>query len=92
MVQRARIGYASPKALGYITQTLTVFVEDVGAHYQSSKVAGAKIVEELHETVYGELQYAVEELDGHWWTFSQNVVDLRLDEWGANVPPKESYS
>jgi len=91
MLKRARTGYASPKTLGYVTQSLTVFVDDAAAHYLSSKVAGAKIVEELHETVFGELQYSAEDLDGHWWTFSQHVVDLRPDEWGANVPAKQSY-
>jgi uncharacterized glyoxalase superfamily protein PhnB len=37
-----------------------VFVEDVDAHYDRAKLAGAKIVEELNETAYGERQYGVE--------------------------------
>ena len=51
------------------TQSLTVFVEDVNAHFEKAKSAGAKIVEELHETVYGERQYGVEDLEGHHWLF-----------------------
>ena len=38
------------------TQTLTIFIEDVEAHYARAKAAGAKILEEPHETVYGEFQ------------------------------------
>jgi uncharacterized glyoxalase superfamily protein PhnB len=32
-------------------KSLTVFVEDVEAHYKKAKAAGAKIVEELNETI-----------------------------------------
>jgi len=30
------------------------------------------IVEDIHETVYGERQYAIEDLEGHHWIFSQH--------------------
>jgi uncharacterized protein len=62
-----------------------VFVNDVDAHFQRSKSAGARIVEDLHETVYGERQYGVEDLDGHHWLFSRHARDLSPDEWGATV-------
>jgi uncharacterized glyoxalase superfamily protein PhnB len=65
IVHRARPGGSSPAQLGYGTQSLTVFVDDVDSHFQRRKAAGAKILEDLHETVYGELQYAAEDLDGH---------------------------
>jgi len=84
MLKRAR-GGASPAKLGYGTQSLTVFVRDVDAHFQKAKSAGAKIVEDLNETVYGERQYAVEDLDGHHWLFSQHARDLSPGEWGAKV-------
>lgn len=48
MVRRARAGEASPKRLGYGTQSLTIFVDDVDAHYRRAKAAGAKILEEPH--------------------------------------------
>jgi predicted enzyme related to lactoylglutathione lyase len=85
MLKRARAGNASPVQLGYGTQSLTVFVEDVEAHFQRSKAAGAKILEELHETEYGENQYAAEDLDGHHWLFSKHARDLNPAEWGATV-------
>ena len=31
----------------------------------------AEIVEEPHETVYGEFQYAAVDLEGHHWLFSR---------------------
>lgn len=55
------------------------------AHFRRSKSAGAKIVEDLHETEYGELQYGVEDLDGHHWLFSRHARDVSPDEWGATI-------
>lgn len=85
MVRTAEEGSASPAQLGYGTQSLTVFVEDVDAHYRSAKEAGAKIVEEPHVTEYGEYQYAALDLDGHHWLFSRHARDLSPDEWGAKI-------
>jgi len=85
MLRRARPGSSSPVQLGYWTQSLTVFVDDVDAHFQRSKLAGARIVEDLHETIYGERQYGVEDLDGHHWLFSQHARDASPEEWGAVI-------
>ena len=76
---------ASPALLGTGTQSLTVFVDDVDAHFLRTRSEGATIVEDLHETVYGERQYGVEDLDGHLWLFSQHARDLSPDEWGATI-------
>jgi len=85
MLKQARAGTVSPAQLGYGTQSLTVFVKDVEAHFQRAQAAGAKILEEPHETVYGEFQYAAEDLDGHHWLFSRHARDLSPDEWGATI-------
>jgi uncharacterized glyoxalase superfamily protein PhnB len=76
---------ATPAQLGYGTQSMTVFVDDVDAHYARAKAAGATIVEELHETEYGERQYGVQDLDGHHWLFSRHARDVGPEEWGATV-------
>jgi uncharacterized glyoxalase superfamily protein PhnB len=85
MLEQEREHRASPARVGYRTQSLTVFVEDVEIHFERAKAAGAKIVEELHETGYGELQYGVEDLDGHHWLFSRHARDVGPEEWGATV-------
>jgi predicted enzyme related to lactoylglutathione lyase len=85
MLTRAREGEASPAKLGFGTQSLTVFVDDLEAHFRRANAAGAKLLEDLHETVYGELQYAAEDLDGHHWLFSRHARDLSPNEWGAKV-------
>jgi uncharacterized glyoxalase superfamily protein PhnB len=88
MLRNARQGCMVPAHLGYGTQTLTIFVEDVDAHYAGAKAADARIVEELHETEYGERQYGAEDLDGHLWLFSQHTRDVSPEEWGATVTPR----
>ncbi len=90
MVKQAKPGESSPAGLGFGTQSLTVFVEDVDQHFQRAKSSGARIIEDLHETQYGELQYGVEDLDGHHWLFSRHARDVSPEEWGAIVATKES--
>jgi uncharacterized glyoxalase superfamily protein PhnB len=83
MLNTVRPGRASPAQIGHQTQSLTVFVEDVDAHFETAKAAGATIVEDLHETVYGERQFGVEDLEGHLWLFSRHARDVSPEEWGA---------
>jgi len=85
MVHAADGRDASPAQCGYATQSLTVFLDDVDAHFERSKAAGARIVEEPHETCYGEWQYGVEDLEGHHWLFSRHARDVSPDEWGAAI-------
>ena len=85
MITGPRDGTESPLTVGLNTQMLTVFVADVDAHCARSKEQGAVVWEELHETVYGERQYGVKDLDGHRWLFSRHARDLAPRDWGATV-------
>lgn len=72
MVNAAKTsGQQNPSDLGYGTQSLTVFVEDIEAHYTRSRAA-----EEPHETIYGELQYGIRDLEAHLWVFSRPARDV----------------
>ena len=86
MIKKTREGTASPAQVGYGTQSLTVFVEDVDTHFRAAKAAGVKIAEDLrHETVYGERQYGAVDFAGHHWLFSRRARELSPDEWGAKI-------
>ena len=85
MLASARPGRSSPAQAGCWTQSLTVFVDDVDGHYRKAKAAGARIVEELNETAYGEHQFGVEDLEGHHWLFSQHARDVDPTDWGAKI-------
>src|SRR5215472_16030866 len=50
MLRTNRNDSASPGVLGKWTQSLSVFVNDVDAHYADAREGGAVVVEELHIT------------------------------------------
>jgi uncharacterized glyoxalase superfamily protein PhnB len=85
MISEPRPHRESPAIVGSNTQMLTVIVNNVDAHYKHTVEQGATIWEDLHETVYGERQYGVEDLDGHQWIFSQHARDLSPEQWGATI-------
>lgn len=85
MLGRSRDNHRSPAETGFTTQSLTIFLEDVESHCAQAEEAGAAILEKPHETVYGEFQYAAEDLEGHLWLFSRHARDLSPEEWGATL-------
>lgn len=85
MLKETGRGRSSPLQVGQVTQTLMVFVDDIDEHFQRTKLAGAKIVEDLKEHPYGERHYTAEDLEGHFWQFSKHVRDVSPDEWGATL-------
>jgi uncharacterized glyoxalase superfamily protein PhnB len=89
MVAEERPHGKSPATLGGTTQSLTIFVEDIEAHYAHTLFSGANVIEELHETVYGEYQYAAYDLEGHHWIFSRHAKDLSPEDWGATPAAKQ---
>jgi len=46
-----------------------VYVEDVDAHHERARAAGAEIVRELAETDYGSREYSARDPEGHSWSF-----------------------
>lgn len=85
MLAKARGANATPSQIGRKTQYLTLFVDDVESAHERAKAAGARITEELNEPFYGERQFGVEDLEGHFWLISQHVRDVHPTEWGATV-------
>ena len=47
-----------------------VYVDDVDAHYERARAAGAKIIRELEDPGIGHRLYSAEDLEGHRWMFS----------------------
>ncbi|HUY94451.1 MAG TPA: VOC family protein [Terracidiphilus sp.] len=85
MVKQAKAQDNSPRQPNPGAPGLTIFIEDVEAHHEHAKAGGAVILEEPHETVYGEFQYAAEDIEGHPWLFSRHAKDLDPAQWGATV-------
>ena len=59
----------SPRDLGAVSGGIYVYVEDVDAHCERARAAGAEIVRGTEETDYGSREYTARDLDGHLWSF-----------------------
>jgi PhnB protein len=79
-------GYASPRTLQATSEAARhaydnpwvidghfVEVEDVDAHYERARAAGATILREPEEPGYGFRVYSAEDLEGHRWMFGQRA-------------------
>jgi uncharacterized glyoxalase superfamily protein PhnB len=64
---------------GAYTSSLYVFVDDVDAHYERAKAAGARIVRELADQEYGDRTYGCEDLEGHLWYFGHRYDQALWD-------------
>lgn len=80
---KADKGWLSPLDMGGVNQTLAVIVEDPDAHYQIAREAGASIVRELADEVYGGRGYEVRDPENHAWYFGSYVPGAW---WGGDVP------
>jgi len=60
-----------------------VRIEDAFAHCQRARAAGARILTEPVEHMYGERQYNAEDPFGHRWDFTQTVRDVAPEDWGG---------
>ena len=79
MMRNPGAGYRNPKEVGETTQMLYVYVDDVDAHCQQARAAGAPILQEPEDQFYGDRNYRTEDSEGHQWTFAQHVRDVSLD-------------
>ena len=56
----------------YVIDGVFASVEDVAAHCERARAAGARILSEPDEA-FGERRYRVEDLEGHRWMFAQSI-------------------
>jgi uncharacterized glyoxalase superfamily protein PhnB len=77
--------HKSPKSLGGMnTQTVHVqLTEDIDAHCERARRAGAVILQEPETQFYGDRTYRCNDPEGHIWTFGQSVEQVSQDQWDA---------
>ena len=78
--------YRCPRTTGVRNCVVHVYVDDVDAHHERAKAAGATITAEPADQFYGDRRYMAEDLEGQVWNFSQHVRDVSIDEMR---PPEE---
>ena len=77
--EHAPANMASPRKVGQITAAIVVYVDDLDAHYQRTKAAGAQILAEPADQFYGDRTYTVSDPEGHRWSFHQHIEDVDFD-------------
>ena len=71
--------WESPRTLnGLITQRLYIYVDNVDAHAERARKAGAKFVYEPVTHFYGDRVYECVDPEGHRWKFAQHVQDVDM--------------
>ncbi|MFN2471491.1 MAG: VOC family protein [Gaiellaceae bacterium] len=59
--------YRNPRRLGGGTAGVHVYVDDVDAHFEQAREAGATILRDPTDQEYGDRRYDCEDLEGHQW-------------------------
>jgi uncharacterized glyoxalase superfamily protein PhnB len=62
---------------------IQVRIEDAPGHCERARKAGAKILTEPKEHIYGERQYNVQDFYGHRWDFTETISDVDPESWGG---------
>jgi uncharacterized glyoxalase superfamily protein PhnB len=80
----------SPKSGdGKNTQCVHIHLDDeLRAHCERARAAGAVIVQEPQEQFYGDLTYYAADPEGHLWTFSQTVRVVTREQAQAAIGAK----
>lgn len=75
--------HRSPKSIGNkCTQTVHIqLTEDLDAHCNRARAAGAEIIAEPETQFYGDRTYRARDPEGHIWTFGQTVEVLTPEQW-----------
>jgi uncharacterized glyoxalase superfamily protein PhnB len=77
--------YRSPKQTGSASVLVAVYVDDVDAHFERARDAGAEIVDEPTDKPYGERAYMASDLEGQQWSFATATAEVSPEEWGATL-------
>jgi uncharacterized glyoxalase superfamily protein PhnB len=80
-------GAISPKSTGITSQYISVYVDDVDAHYERALAAGARIASGMRDESGGYRTYEALDLEGHRWRFLQRMREVPQSA-GAGGPAR----
>ena len=67
----------SPLAIDVANSGMVVHVDDVDAHYERARSAGARIDSEPVDQPYGQREYGARDPEGHRWWFAAPLKNQR---------------
>lgn len=76
-------GMANPQSLGGVHSQMQCNVDDVDAHYERARDAGATVMAPPEDQVYGSRIYRAVDPEGHRWVFSQNLREVSEEDLQA---------
>ena len=79
----------SPLVADVANSGLVVFVDDVDAHYQHARWAGARIESEPVDQPYGQREYGARDLEGHRWWFTTPAKNAWVHQKVSGESAKE---
>ena len=62
---------------------IQVRIENALAHCERARRAGATILTEPMDHMYGERQYNAQDFHGHYWDFTETIADVEPESWGG---------
>jgi PhnB protein len=79
--------FRDPSKLGAATVLVGVDgIADVDALCERAREAGAQIIEEPADQVYGARRFSARDPEGHEWFFSRQIAEVAPEDWGATTP------
>jgi len=79
------MGLASPRDLPGVHCQIHCVVDDVDAHFERAKAAGATIAAEPEDQFYGDRVYRAADPEGQRWMFAMHQREVPLEEMQARV-------
>jgi PhnB protein len=74
------MGVLSPQSVGGTSTVLTLYVEDVDALWERAVGAGAKVLQPLGDTFWGDRHGQITDPFGHRWGLSQHMCNVPSEE------------
>lgn len=77
--------YRPPRETGERSSLVHMYVDDVDVLFRRAVEAGAEVANEPEDKPEGDRRGDVVDPEGHWWSLSQHVRDVPLEEWGGTT-------
>jgi PhnB protein len=83
--EHPQMGANSPQALGGVSSSILLYVEDVDRRFQQAVAAGGKVVRPLQDQFYGDRSGTLEDPFGHVWTIATHKEDVSSAEMNKRM-------
>ncbi len=65
------------------SSVVQIRIDNAPEHCERARLAGALILTEPKDEIYGERQYNAQDFHGHKWNFTETIADVEPESWGG---------